>query len=193
MTAHTRGSAEPAMAFCAWMDEENAPVLLGTISREGARYPRIPSMAHRYIQRIALSSGKARWIGWEVDGVGTEIPGLTLADDLSDEELRERGVKNFVAMPFEEFLNLGAAYSRRPTELHDQDIEYRFDALRVMIDRMMDARVTDVTKAALKAMFSGVSLADPRIQAHLLEWENAGYIQIRGWDECYFRVVRRIG
>lgn len=150
-------------------------------------------MRHRYIQKIGLSTGKARWIGWEVDGVGTEIPGLTLADDLSEDELRERGVKNFVTMAFEEFLNLGAAYSRKPTQLHDQDIEYRFDALRVMIDRMLDVGVTDVTMSALKEMFSGVSLADPRIQARLLEWETAGYIQILGWEECYFRIRRRIG
>jgi len=96
-------------------------------------------------------------------------------------------------MPFEEFLNLGAAYSRKPTKLHDQDIEYRFDALRVMIDRMIDLGVTDVTKGALKDMFSGVSLADPEIQARLLEWENAGFIQILGWDDCYFRVRKRFG
>ena len=147
----------------------------------------------RYIQRIALSSGKARWIGWEVDGVGTEIPGLQLADGLSDEELRERGVKNFVPMQFEEFLNLGAAYSRKPTKLHDQDIEYRFDALRVLVERMVDVGVTDVSKGALKEMFSGVSLADPGIQAQLLEWESAGYIQILGWEECYLRVKKRIG
>lgn len=150
-------------------------------------------MRHRYVQKIALSTGKARWIGWEVDGVGTEIPGLTLADDLSEEELRERGVKTFVSMAFEEFLNLGAAYSSKPTKLHDQDIEYRFDALRVMIDRMLDAGVTDVTKGALKDMFSGVSLADPRIQSQLLEWETLGYIQILGWEECYVRIRKRIG
>jgi hypothetical protein len=147
----------------------------------------------RYIQRIALSSGKARWIGWEVDGVGTEIPGLVLADHLSEEELRERGVKNFVTMAFEEFLNLGAAYSRKPTKLHEQDIEYRFDALRVLIDRMLDAGVTDVTRAALKEMFSGVSLADPGIQSRLIEWESAGFIQILGWEDCYLRVKKRIG
>ncbi len=149
-------------------------------------------MLHRYIQKISLGAGKARWIGWEVDGVGTEIPGLELADDLSDEELRERGVKNFVTMEFEEFLNLGAAYSRRPTTLHDQDLEYRFDGLRVMIDRMIDVGVTDVTMSALKEMFSGVSLADPRIQSRLIGWETEGYIQILGWEECYFRVRRRI-
>lgn len=149
-------------------------------------------MRHRYLQKIALSTGKARWIGWEVDGVGTEIPGLTLADELSEEELRERGVKNFVPMAFEEFLNLGAAYSRRPTSLHDQDLEYRFDALRVMIDRMLDAGVTDVSMSSLKEMFSGVSLADPRIQAQLIEWETAGCIQILGWEECYVRVRKRI-
>src|SRR5947199_4677944 len=58
-----------------------------------SRGPRGKSMA-RYIQRIALL-GKERWIGWEVDGIGTEIPGLTLAGDLSDEELRARGIKEF--------------------------------------------------------------------------------------------------
>lgn len=149
-------------------------------------------MAHRYVQRIALSSGKARWIGWEVDGVGTEIPGLELADDLSEDELRQRGVKSFVPMQFEEFLNLGAAYMGRPERLHEQDVAYRFDALRVMIDRLVDAGVTDVSKRALKEMFSGVSLADPLIQAHFLEWEAKGFIQILGWEECYFRIRKRI-
>src|SRR5688572_14629518 len=53
----------------------------------------------RYLQRISLL-GKERWIGWEIDGVGTEVPGLLLADDLSEEEVRARGVKEFHAMPF---------------------------------------------------------------------------------------------
>ena len=44
----------------------------------------------RYLQRISLL-GKERWIGWEIDGVGTEVPGLMLADDLSEEEIRARG------------------------------------------------------------------------------------------------------
>jgi len=149
-------------------------------------------MRHRYVQKIALGSGKARWIGWEVDGVGTEIPGLVLADDLSDDELRLRGVKTFVPMQFEEFLNLGAAYADKPTRLHEQDIAYRFDALRVMIDRLLDSGVTDVTTGALKELFSGVSLADPLIQARFLDWEARGFIQILGWEDCYFRIRRRI-
>jgi hypothetical protein len=37
----------------------------------------------RYIQRIALL-GKERWIAWEIDGVGTELPGLTLADHYNE-------------------------------------------------------------------------------------------------------------
>ena len=46
----------------------------------------------RYIQRIALL-GKERWIGWEIDGIGTELPGLILADRIPEEELRARGIK----------------------------------------------------------------------------------------------------
>ena len=61
----------------------------------------------RYLQRIKLL-GKERWIGWEIDGIGTEVPGLTLADDLSDDQIRALGVKEFHAMPFESFLGLGA-------------------------------------------------------------------------------------
>src|SRR5687768_11068295 len=98
-------------------------------------------MAH-YIQRIALL-GKERWIGWEIDGVGTEIPGLVLADGMPEEELRARGVKEFRPMPFESFLGLGAAIHRPGDgELHDQDIEYRLDALLVGMERIRSRGVT---------------------------------------------------
>src|SRR5690349_5482765 len=84
----------------------------------------------RYIQRIALL-GKDRWIGWEVDGIGTEIPGLTLADEMSDEELRARGIKEFHQLTFESFLELGSAAGNAATpELLDEDIAFRLDALQ---------------------------------------------------------------
>src|SRR5213592_2919892 len=61
----------------------------------------------RYIQRISLL-GKERWIGWEIDGVGTELPGLTLADRIPEEELRARGIKEFTPLSFEMFLGMNA-------------------------------------------------------------------------------------
>ena len=63
----------------------------------------------RYIQRITLL-GRQRWIGWEIDGVGTEIPGLILADDLPEEDLRSRGVSTHCRLdgPSRDLL-LGAA------------------------------------------------------------------------------------
>src|SRR6266850_6569980 len=83
----------------------------------------------RYIQRIALL-GKERWIGWEIDGVGTELPGLTLADRLSEEELRARGVKEFTPLSFEMVLGMNAD-AGPAKQLLDQDIDFRLDALQV--------------------------------------------------------------
>ena len=32
----------------------------------------------KYVQRITIGD-RERWLGWEVDGIGTEMPGLTMA------------------------------------------------------------------------------------------------------------------
>src|SRR5256885_2907869 len=77
----------------------------------------------KYLQRIALL-GKERWIGWEIDGVGTELPGLTLADRVSEEELRARGVKEFTPLSFEMFLGMNAD-AGPAKQLLDQDIDFR--------------------------------------------------------------------
>jgi hypothetical protein len=148
----------------------------------------------RYLQRIKLL-GKERWIGWEIDGIGTEVPGLMLADDLSDEEVRARGVKEFHAMPFESFLGLGAATTSAPAtaQLHDQDIEYRLDALLVGMERIRSRGLTDVPRAVLLGFFGDdAHLLHPRVQARFREWEAAGQIDVLRGEECYLRIKGRL-
>ena len=148
----------------------------------------------RYIQRIALL-GKERWIGWEIDGVGTEIPGLQLADDLTDEEIRARGVKEFRPMPFESFLGLGAALTAAPAsgELHEQDIDYRLDALLVGMERIRSRGSTDVPRALLLGYFGDDRhLGNPRVQARFREWEQAGQVRVVGGEDCYLKITGRL-
>ena len=147
----------------------------------------------RYLQRITLL-GKERWIGWEIDGVGTEVPGLTLAGHLSDEEIRARGVKEFHAMPFESFLGLGAATMNVAfAELHDQDIEYRLDALLVGMERIRSRGLTTVPRAVLLGFFGDdAHLLHPSVQARFREWENAGQVEVLGGEECYLRITGRL-
>ena len=147
----------------------------------------------RYLQRITLL-GRERWIGWEIDGVGTEIPGLLLADDLSEDEIRARGVKEFRAMPFESFLGLGAATSATPSsELHDQDIEYRLDALLVGMERIRSRGHSAVPRAVLLGFFGDdAQLMHPRVQARFREWEEAGQVEVLRAEECYLRITGRL-
>ena len=146
----------------------------------------------RYIQRIALL-GKERWIGWEIDGVGTEIPGLQLADGLTDEEIRARGVKEFRPMPFESFLGLGAAVAATPPELHDQDVEYRLDALLVGMERIRSRGMTAVPRSLLLGFFGDDrQLGHPRVQARFREWERAGQVRVVGGEECYLEITGRL-
>lgn len=147
----------------------------------------------RYIQRIALL-GKERWIGWEIDGVGTEIPGLTLADDMQDEDLHARGVKEFRPMPFESFLGLGAAMTPGgPGELLDQDIEYRLDALLVGMERIRSQGSTTISRALLLGFFGdGRQLEHPLVQERFRAWEDAGQVVIVGSDDCYLRITGRL-
>jgi hypothetical protein len=146
----------------------------------------------RYIQRIALL-GKERWIGWEIDGVGTEIPGLVLADHMSEEELRARGVKEFRPMPFENFLGLGAVTHASSAELHEQDIEYRLDALLVGMERIRSSGSTDVPRALLLGFFGDDrQLGNPRVQARFREWEEAGRVKVIGAEECYLKITSRL-
>ena len=147
----------------------------------------------RYIQRIALL-GKERWIGWEIDGVGTEISGLMLADEMTEEELRARGVKDFRPMPFEAFLGLGAVISRPGDgELLDEDIEYRLDALLVGMERIRSRGVTNVSRSLLLGFFCDErQLRHPRVQSRVREWEQAGRVQVIGAEECYLRILGRL-
>ena len=147
----------------------------------------------RYIQRISLL-GKERWIGWEVDGVGTEIPGLLLADGMSEEDIRARGVKEFRPMPFESFLGMGAAVAAaHADELLDEDIEYRLDALLVTMERIRSGGTSDVPLAMILGYFGDDrQLRHPRVQARFREWERAGHVVIVGNDECYLRILGKL-
>jgi len=146
----------------------------------------------RYIQRIALL-GKERWIGWEIDGVGTEIPGLVLADEMPDAELQSRGVKEFHPMPFEAFLGLGAVINQPDGELLEQDIEYRLDALLVGMERIRSSGATSVSRTLLLGFFGDErQLRHPRVQSKFREWEQAGHVQIIGAEECYLRILGRL-
>lgn len=147
----------------------------------------------RYIQRIALL-GKERWIGWEVDGVGTEIPGLVLADNLTDDEIRARGIKEFRPMPFESFLGLGATISpSKGGELLDEDIDFRLDALMVGMERTRACGVTEVPRALLRGFFDDDRQLDhPRVQARFREWAANGAVELVGADDCYLKLVGRL-
>lgn len=154
--------------------------------------PRCHDMA-RYIQRISLL-GKEKWIGWEIDGIGTEIPGLTLADHLTEEELRSRGVKEFRHMAFESFIGMGAALSGPAAEeLLDEDVAFRLDALQVGMDRIRGSGVTEVPRSLITSYFGDDRrLSDPRIQARFFEWQNAGSVEVVGRDDCYLRIKGRL-
>lgn len=148
----------------------------------------------RYIQRISLL-GKERWIGWEVDGIGTEIPGLTLADEMSDDELRARGVKEFHQLTFESFLEMGgvAGGQTATADLLDDDIDFRLDALQVGMDRFRSQGRVDVTRDFLATVFGDAKHIDhPRVQERFRAWEAAGGVQVVGDEKCYLRITGRL-
>ena len=141
----------------------------------------------KYIQRISLL-GKERWIGWEIDGVGTEVPGLTLADRLSEDELLARGVKQFTPLAFETFLTMNAE-SGPAKELLDQDVDFRLDALQVGMERIRSSGRSEVPRALLLHLFGGpAQLNHPRVIARLAAWEEDGRVEFVGREECYLRI-----
>jgi hypothetical protein len=140
----------------------------------------------RYIQRIALL-GKERWIGWEIDGVGTELSGLTLADHFSEEELRAKGIKEFTPLSFEAFLGMNAD-SGGAKHLLDQDIDFRLDALQVGMERIRGSGKREVPRALLTHFFGDGQLNHPRVIARLAAWEDAGKVEFVGREECYLRI-----
>lgn len=147
----------------------------------------------RYIQRIAIL-GKERWIGWDIDGVGTEIPGLTLADEIPEEELRAKGIKEFRQLSFEQFIGMTAVVGRSGGEdLLDEDLDFRLDALQVGMERFRSQGVTSITRAMLREMFgSDGPIEHPRVQARFREWQASGGVQLVGRDDCYLRIVGRV-
>ena len=153
------------------------------------RYPAPGFAMARYIQKLALL-GRERWIGWEIDGVGTEVPGLALAEGISEEELRAHGVMDFSPMPFESFLGLGAALTTAGSLL-DEDIEFRLDALQVGMDRVRSRGLTIIPRHLL-ALMLGEAIEHPRVQQRFREWESVGAVQVLRGDDCYLRITGRL-
>ena len=146
----------------------------------------------KYIQRIALL-GKERWIGWEIDGVGTEVAGLILADELSPEELRARGVKEFHPLDFETFLGMNPEAGKPASALLDQDIDFRLDALQVGMERYRSTKKTDVPRAVLLTFFGDERhILHPRVVKRFMEWEQLGAVEFIGREECYLRITGRL-
>jgi hypothetical protein len=143
----------------------------------------------RYIQRLSLL-GKERWIGWEIDGVGTEVPGLALADEIPEDELRAHGVKEFCPMAFESFLGLGASLTNRTAPL-DEDIEFRLDALQVSMDRIRSGGSTSVPRVYLDHVL-GENLEHPRVQERFRAWERVGAVELVRGEDCYLRITGRL-
>jgi hypothetical protein len=143
----------------------------------------------RYVQKIRLL-GKERWIGWEIDGVGTEIPGLILADDFPEEVIRAHGIKEFAPLSFENFLGMNVNANATSAYLHDQDVEFRLDALQVGMERIRSRGQTEVSRAVLANMFGDEGHLDhPRVQQRLREWSDAGAVEIVGREDCYLRIL----
>jgi hypothetical protein len=144
----------------------------------------------RYIQRITLL-GRQKWIGWEIDGVGTEVPGLVLADDLSEEDLRSRGVKEFKPLSFEMFLEMNPQPAEASEEkLLDEDVEFRLDALQVSLDRLRSRGTAAVPRALLMHMFGDLGhLNHPRVIERMRGWEASGAVEFVGDEDCYLRIV----
>jgi len=147
----------------------------------------------RYIQKIKLL-GKERWIGWEVDGVGTEIQGLLSADEMSDDDLRKHGVKEFHELDFETFIGMARALnSDAAAELLDEDIEFRLDALQVGMERYRSTKKTDVPRAVLLTFFGDERhILHPRVVKRFMEWEQLGAVEFIGREECYLRITGRL-
>lgn len=145
----------------------------------------------KYVQRITIGD-RERWLGWEVDGIGTEMPGLTLAERFSEEELSARGIRQFFPMSFDEFAGLSAMTSRRGTPLTDEDIAFRLDALRVTLDRFFARGHSEIPKLLLEQMLGEVPLADARIVTALRQWEKDGGISVLREEPCYLRVLRHL-
>lgn len=120
------------------------------------------------------------------------MPGLTLAERFSEDELQARGVRKFFPMTFDEFVGLSAMTSRRGSPLTDEDVAFRVDALRVALDRFFTRGHAEIPKLLLDQMFGEVPLSDPRIQKALRSWERDGSVALRYEEHCYLIVLKRL-
>jgi hypothetical protein len=145
----------------------------------------------RYIQRIALA-GRERWVGWEVDGIGTDIPGMTSADELAEDEIRSRGVKDFRPLPFENAVEMGRALASDDVELVDEDVEFRLDALMVGLECFRMRGQTEIPRAVIAHVLGDRRVADPRVASRVAEWIQNGAVELVGDEQCYLRIRDRL-
>lgn len=145
----------------------------------------------RYIQKLSIVPGREKWLGWEIDGIGSEIAGLQIADHLSDDELRAKGIKRFVPMSFESFLGMSALTAARGDWLDEEDLGFRFDALQVAIHRLHMQGIRQVPRGFIEEMFGPRVFADRRIEKRFREWEQSGFVERVGEDACYLRILKQ--
>jgi len=118
-----------------------------------------------------------------------------LADHMTDEEIRARGIKEFSPLDFESFIGMGAMVSapQADGDLLAQDIEFRLDALQVGMERYRSSGLTAVPRAVIANIIGDDRhIDDPRVQQRFREWQNAGAVQLIGAADCYLRITGRL-
>ena len=79
------------------------------------------------------------------------------------------------------------------SELLDQDIEFRLDALQVGMERYRSSQKTDVPRAVLLTFFGDERhILHPRVVKRFMEWEQIGAVEFIGREECYLRITGRL-
>ncbi|MGA7616152.1 MAG: hypothetical protein WBX15_13330 [Thermoanaerobaculia bacterium] len=147
----------------------------------------------KYIQKIALGAGRERWLGWDIDGIGTEIPGLVSADGIAPELLSQMGVREFHPMDFEEFISLTQrTLDPNSGVLSDEDLAYRLDALLVSLDRFRMKGILDLPKLLFVELFGEKGVEDPRFSRRMNEWQDRGLLLFVGREDCFVKILRRL-
>ena len=145
----------------------------------------------RYVQRISLI-GSERWIGWEIDGVGTDIPGMTCADEFPPEELQRRGVREYRPLPFENAIEMGRAFSSDDGELVDEDLAFRLDAIMVGLECLRMRGMQEVPRSWLASMLGERRVSDRRVMSRFAEWIQSGCVELVCDEKCYLRIRGRL-
>jgi hypothetical protein len=119
---------------------------------------------------------------------------MVSADEMSDDDLRARGIKEFRELDFETFIGMaGALNADHAAELLDQDIEFRLDALQVGMERYRSKQQTDVPRAVLLSFFGDARhILHPTVVKRFMEWEELGAVEFIGREDCYLKITGRL-